>query len=138
MEFVLSHPTKATPVYRQQLSAQEGLVEMPLPESAALETGVRYRWTVFLNCEGTDEKVHARSFVERIPESGLADVNTMPPVEQADAYAERGIWYDALNTLISSYRAEAQMSTLLEIRNLLDQANTDVPLELYLATADAS
>lgn len=139
MEFVLSHPEKATPVYTKRLMAESGLVEVALPESIALEVGTRYRWTVFVTCNGGENKIHARSFVERVVNSELAaSVGAMTWMEQADAYAETGIWYDALNTLISGYREESQMSTLIEIRNLLDQANTEVPLELFLATAAAS
>lgn len=139
MEFVLSHPDNATPVYTKRLRAESGLVEVALPESIALEVGTRYRWTVFVTCNGGENKIHARSFVERVVNSELAaSVGAMTWTEQADAYAEKGIWYDALNTLINGYREESQMGTLVEIRNLLDQANTEVPLDLVLATAAAS
>jgi hypothetical protein len=138
MQFVLSHPDQATPVYTQRLSASSGLVEVSLPESVALEVGTRYRWTVFVACNGGENEVHARSFIERVADSELeADMGVMSSVERADAYAAKGIWYDALNTLIGAYRSESQMSTLLEIRALLDQANTEVPLELSLATQSA-
>lgn len=50
MEFVLSHPDQATPLYTQRLKANSRLVEVTLPESAALEVGTRYRWTVFVTC----------------------------------------------------------------------------------------
>jgi hypothetical protein len=139
MQFVLSHPDQATPVYTQQLSADSGLVEVTLPASVALEMGARYRWTVFVACNGGENEVHARSFVERVADPEFTSaVNDMTAMEKADAYAEKGIWYDALNTLIGAYRAESQMSTLLEIRALLDQAGTDVPLELSLATTHSA
>ncbi len=139
MQFVLSHPEQATPLYTQKISANSGLVEVTLPDSVALEVGPRYRWTVFVTCNGGENEVHARSFVERVADGDLeSSVSAMTSVERADAYAANGIWYDALNTLIGAYRSEAQMSTLLEIRDLLDQANTEVPLELSLATGSAS
>ena len=138
MELVLSHPDKATPVYIQRLSANSGLIEVTLPESAALEVGTRYRWTVFVTCNDGSDKIHARSFVERVADRELeAIISTMTPMEKADAYAAKGIWYDALNKLVSAYRTESQMSTLLEIRDLLNQANTEVPLDLSLARASA-
>jgi hypothetical protein len=134
MEFVLSHPEQAAPVYTQQVKAHSGLVEITLPASAALELDTRYRWTVFVTCDGGENEIHARSFVQRVADSELVStVAAMEPLERANAYAEKGIWYDALNTLIEAYRAEAQVSTLLEIRDLLSQANTEVPLELSLA-----
>lgn len=139
MQFVLSHPDQATPVYTQQLSANSGLVEVTLPQSASLEVGTRYRWTVFVACNNGENEVHARSFVERVADLELESAaGTMTSSDRANAYAAKGIWYDALNTLIGAYRSESQMSTLLEIRDLLDQANTEVPLELSLATHSAS
>ena len=135
MEFVLSHPQQAEPVYTQKLRSGTGLVEVALPKEAALEEGTRYRWTVFVTCNGGENKIHARSFVERVPDASVMAAEAAPgPIAQADAYAVNGIWYDALNTLIKAYRSEATMSTLLEIRDLLAQAETDVPLELSLAT----
>ena len=133
MEFVLSHPGQADPVYSQKLRARSGLVEVSLPKEAALEEGVRYRWTVFVNCNDGENQIHARSFVERVPDIATATVGLSSPIAQADAYAVNGIWYDALNTLIDAYRAKAEINTLLEIRSLLAQAETNVPLELSLA-----
>lgn len=136
MEFVLSHPEQAAPVYTKRLSADTGLVEVTLPNAVALEEGVRYRWTVFVTCNGGENEIHARSFVERVAASGLSsDVMSLSATEQAEVYAANGIWYDALNTLVNAYRSESQMSTLLDIRDLLEQAQTDVPLELSLATS---
>ncbi|NJM96952.1 MAG: DUF928 domain-containing protein [Phormidesmis sp. RL_2_1] len=137
MEFVLSHPEQADPIYTKSVRAEAGLVEVILPASAALEVGTRYRWTVFATCNGGENEVHARSFVERVADSHLsaAGVADMTPLDRAHAYAAQGIWYDALNTLVSAYREDGQISTLLEIRDLLEQAKTEVPLDLSLATA---
>lgn len=132
MEFVLSHPDQANPVYSQKIRSGTGLVEVSLPKEAALEEGVRYRWTVFVTCNGGENQIHARSFVKRVT-SPVDTAMIANPIDRADAYAVNGIWYDALNTLIDAYRAEASIGTLLEIRNLLAQAKTDVPLELSLA-----
>ena len=134
MEFVLSHPEQAEPVYTQKMRSDAGLVEVALPKEAALEEGTRYRWTVFVTCNGGENKIHARSFVERVPSSSaIAMTEASSPIEQADAYASQGIWYDALSTLIKAYRSEATLDTLLEIRHLLAQADTEVPVELSLA-----
>lgn len=135
MEFILSHPEHAEPVYTKRLQSDTGLVEMVLPELAALEADVEYWWTVFVDCDSDGEyEIHARSFVERVSDGSVANgMQTMAPLDQAATYAANGIWYDALNTLVSSYREDSQLVTLLEIRSLLDQANTQVPLELSLA-----
>ncbi|MEO0767930.1 MAG: DUF928 domain-containing protein [Cyanobacteria bacterium J06649_4] len=134
MEFVLSHPDNPEPVFTKTMHSGAGLVEVALPESVALEPNTMYRWTVFVTCDGGDYEIHARSFIERIEDSDIeASVASMLPSEQASTYAARGIWYDALNTLVSSYREDLRMVTLLDIRDLLDQAETQVPLELSLA-----
>jgi len=134
MEFSLSHPDQASAVYEKQVRSETGLVEVTLPDSVELEAGVPYRWTVFVNCEGGEYSIHARSFVERLAEGDTRTVATMSPIERATAYAAQGIWYDALNTLVSFYRQDGEMATLIEIRDLLRQAEAEVPLELSLAT----
>lgn len=136
MEFTLAHPDSATPIYTKRVQSGTGLVEVSLPDSAALEEGVPYRWTVFVDCEGGDYTIHARSFVERMSANGMF-TDSASSLERANAYAANGIWYDALNTLVSAYRQEGEMTTLLEIRELLRQAETEVPLELSLATESA-
>lgn len=133
MEFMLSHPNEAEPLYSKTISAPEGLVEVTLPASIELEEGVRYRWTVFMTCNGGENEVHARSFVKRVAADTLPVNEAMTHSEQAGIYASHGVWYDALNTLIRAYREDEQMSTLLDIRSLLEQAGTEVPLELSLA-----
>ncbi|MEM6867561.1 MAG: DUF928 domain-containing protein [Cyanobacteria bacterium P01_C01_bin.121] len=133
MEFMLSHPEQAEPVYTKEMQSAAGLVEVTLPESVALEVGKAYRWTVFVHCEGGEYTIHARSFVERTAENTLGEAATLSPIDRANAFAAQGIWYDALNTLVASYRQEGNMATLLEIRDLLRQADTEVPLELSLA-----
>ena len=133
MEFMLSHPDKAEPVYTQKLQASTGLVEVALPP-AALEMGKRYRWTVFVNCSSGGNQIHTRSFVERVPADGVAMVKeSNSAIALADAYAVSEIWYDTLNTLISAYREDPEIDTLLEICELLAQAQTNVPLDLSLA-----
>ncbi|MEL6555007.1 MAG: DUF928 domain-containing protein [Cyanobacteria bacterium J06621_11] len=134
MEFMLSDGISEEPVHVEQIQSEGGLVELSLPESAALKAGITYRWTVFVECDGGEYFIHARSFVERTEEMDTAMASNIAPVERADAYASQGIWYDALNTLVAAYRQDREMETLLAIRSLLQQAESEVPLELSLAT----
>ncbi|MGD1866846.1 MAG: DUF928 domain-containing protein [Phormidesmis sp.] len=134
MEFSLSHPDHANAVYEKQVQSETGLVEVTLPDSIALEVGTPYRWTVFVHCEGGEYTIHARSFVERLPAGDVRAAETMSSIERARTYAAQGIWYDALNTLVAFYRQDGEMATLLEIRDLLRQAEAEVPLEIALAT----
>ena len=137
MEFVLFHPERANPVYVQEIQPATGLIEVTLPESAALEVGVSYRWTVLVACDHNDLLAHTRSLIERVEISSEMS-NEMLGVEaisldQASLYASQGIWYDALNSLIGAYRQDAQTAVLQELYSLLQQANTEVPMELSLA-----
>lgn len=131
MEFMLSDGVSAEPVYTKQLQSAGGLVEVKLPESATLEIGTTYSWTVFVECDGGEYFIHARSFVERT--NNTVAMDELTPIDRASAYAGQGIWYDALNTLVAAYRQDNQLETLVEIRSLLQQAETEVPLELSLA-----
>ena len=134
MEFVLSDGIGEEPVYVKQIQSEGGLIEVKLPESAALKADTTYRWTVFVECDGGEYFIHARSFVALTDNVDAAALSELTPVETANVYAGRGIWYDALNTLVSAYRQHSEMDTLLAIRSLLQQAETEVPLELSLAT----
>lgn len=133
MEFVLYHPEYADPIYTQKLESATGLVEVTLPESAALEVGTSYRWTVFVGCQSSASSIYTRSFVERVEAHSDLDTSAMSSLDQAAFYASQGIWYDALNLLLGAYRQNAQADTLGELRNLLQQANTEIPVELCLA-----
>lgn len=133
MEFVLYHPEYANPVYTRALEATTGLIEVSLPESAALEAGVSYRWTVFVDCKSSNSSIYTRSFVERTEVPIELDANAVSPLDQAAFYAAQGVWYDALNLLIGAYRQDAQPNTLTELRNLLQQGNADIPIEVSLA-----
>lgn len=136
MEFMLFQSNQVEPVYSKEISASAGLVEVTLPADIELEEGVQYRWTVFMNCNSGSSQVHARSFVKRVAAADIPiDTSAMTTAEQATIYAAHGVWYDTLNALIRAYREEAQMKTLLEIRDLLEQAGTNVPLDLSLAIA---
>jgi len=133
MEFVLHHPEHADPVYTKALKSATGLMEVALPDSAALEVGVPYRWTVFVSCNDSDFSVHTRSFVERIEAPDELTLPIASSLDQASFYASQGIWYDALNLLIGAYRQDAQSAALVELRSLLQQADAEVPIELSLS-----
>lgn len=134
MEFVLLHPEHADPIYTKKIQSAIGLVEVTLPESAALEVGVPYRWTVSVTCDHDNFSVHTRSLVERVEMPNAApNTSVMSSFEQASFYASQGIWYDALNLLIDAYRQDAQIAVLQEFRSLLRQINTDMSIEPSLA-----
>ncbi|MEM9161912.1 MAG: DUF928 domain-containing protein [Cyanobacteria bacterium P01_F01_bin.4] len=120
MRLVLTHPEQANPVYTTTLTADAtGLATVTLPE---LSLGTQYRWTVFVAC-GQDSEIYARSFIERVeanPE--WTRLEPQSALEQAALYANAGIWYDTLNTLLDHYHQSQQPNTLAALSTLLTDA----------------
>ncbi|MEM9162059.1 MAG: DUF928 domain-containing protein [Cyanobacteria bacterium P01_F01_bin.4] len=92
-----------------------GVVHVSLPDTAPpIEVDHTYNWSLSVTCEdpaldpeplavmGTFQRIAASPQLEQT----LAEAQTLPAV--AAAYAETGIWYDALATLGSLYRAEPE------------------------------
>ena len=63
-------------------------------------------------------EISARSFIEYTDGESL-DVSDLSNLQQASAYADQGIWYDAMAALLAAdnqgvHDAEAMVQTLLE------------------------
>lgn len=109
MQFALMAPGHRQPLYQQTLKADRaGVIAVTLPESAALDLGQQYRWTVSLICDADrpSQNVYARAWVTRVaPSTNLAlqllGIKPGPEAEQlrALAYATAGVWYDAAASL---------------------------------------
>jgi hypothetical protein len=120
VQFILSSPESAEPLYTQALSIQQsGVAQVKLPTSVTLQSGIKYRWTVLLACQNGAE-IAARSFVEKIAAEPSSQTDSF---EQAIASAQAGIWYDALNALMTAYQQDPTNTALkTELRSLLSQA----------------
>ncbi|MEB3337918.1 MAG: DUF928 domain-containing protein, partial [Leptolyngbyaceae bacterium] len=86
-----------------------GIMSVQLPESAPpLEVNQYYRWYFSLVCRPSDrlEDVFVSAWVQRIePDRGLAQALQQTNVRQrASLYAENGVWYDALSSLVQLRR----------------------------------
>jgi len=100
------------------LPNQPGIIGYTLPTtSPALEIGKTYRWYLTLVCDSPDFSQNPRvdGWVERIqPESSLsraiakADARKLPSI-----YAEAGIWYEALASLVQLRRSEPKNVTYI-------------------------
>jgi hypothetical protein len=110
LQFTLMAPGSRQPLYQQTLKAEQaGVIAVTLPdESAALELGQQYRWTVSLICDADrpSQNVYARAWVTRVaPSTHLAlqllGIQPGPEAEQqrALAYATAGVWYDVAASL---------------------------------------
>lgn len=100
------------------LPNQPGIVSYTLPASSpVLVTGKTYRWYLTLVCDSQDFSNNPRvdGWVERIqPESSLsravtkADASKLPSI-----YAEAGIWYEALASLVQLRLSEPKNVTYI-------------------------
>lgn len=104
--FALVEPGVAKPIWQQQLKPNKaGIVQVKLPSNhSGLEVGKEYRWTVSLVCnqKRPSENTYAYAWIERVAttpklQQQLATVTDKR--ELAKAYAQAGIWYDAIATL---------------------------------------
>ncbi|MEO0539953.1 MAG: DUF928 domain-containing protein [Cyanobacteria bacterium P01_A01_bin.105] len=131
MELMLSHPDQAAPVYQKTITAdQSDIVQVTLPE---LEDDTRYRWTVFLTCDNSGHsEIHSRSFIQRVDRESASlteePLDQLSPLDQATAYADAGIWYDACQALLQDYAQTQSPDTLAAFYQLLGQANPAHPL----------
>ncbi|WP_161634943.1 DUF928 domain-containing protein [Leptolyngbya sp. Heron Island J] len=129
MTFHLSDPDLATPIYTRALQLEKtSVVSLTLPENYHLTAGKRYRWTVFVSCPGDHQaEISARSFVEYVDRESL-DVNHLSNLEQARAYADRGIWYDAIAVLLTGNHEETDAETM--VQSLLEQGESSAEATL--------
>lgn len=129
MSFVLQHPNEATPIYTQNIQLERsGLVNVTLSGDRPLETGTRYRWSVFLACSnGEAGEMVARSFIERIERADLMQqVKGRSLLEQGAIFASAGIWYDAISRLVTAYQQTPQNSEIRTgLKSLLQQAGVN-------------
>ncbi|MBD2092537.1 DUF928 domain-containing protein [Microcoleus sp. FACHB-1515] len=87
-----------------------GIISIALPNDAPpLEIGQTYQWSVSVSCQSNpSEPLFVEGSIQRVAiDPTLAgSLAAASPHEQAQLYAENGIWYDALTTLGNLYRTE--------------------------------
>jgi hypothetical protein len=134
MKFVLQNENVAEPVFVKTVQAERsGLVSLQIPAPQTLSPGIKYRWSVFLDCQdGHGSDVFARSFIERINNQRLSAGKSA--LEQAAISAKAGVWYDAISPLVAAYKQNPTNSTIkTELKSLLKQANTQLATRDRLA-----
>ena len=101
-------------VYQATLSitGENGIASLELPIGAGvppLEIGQAYQWTVALVCDATDRRsnLQVQGWVQRVEvDSALAaELAETCPRDRIALYAQNGLWFDALNTLVDLRRA---------------------------------
>ena len=99
------------------LPAESGILQVTVPESVVpLEVGETYAWALMLLCNTSDfsRNALAEGLIQRVP----ADASLTAQINQADlrdrpaAYANAGIWYDALESLAQLRYADPTNNSL--------------------------
>lgn len=120
-----SDNTLETIVIDQIGPSQKGYMAYELPlEQAELATGETYLWQVVSYCDASLEDVSKWTSAEIeivAPPADLALAQAETPLQQAQAYAQAGLWYDAIAAVFDATAPEAvafRSTLLLELAEL--------------------
>jgi hypothetical protein len=116
------------PIAKQLLTtAQEtsaGVISVPFPPSAVLQTDRNYRWEIAVYCdtgERVDSPLVISGQIQRIaPPTGL---NHQSPLQTAQDLAEKGIWYDAVTQIGKGLRGDRDPALASAWSDLMRSAN---------------
>ncbi|NES81950.1 MAG: DUF928 domain-containing protein [Moorea sp. SIO2B7] len=118
-QLVLSIMEQGTKHHSQtfvSITGDSGIISLqPSPDSPSLEIGKAYELVVMLVCEQRPSLNDPRisSWISRISLPQPKNQGTV--LEQAAWYAEQGIWYDALDTLVQARRSQPNNQDLMNI-----------------------
>ena len=142
LRFTLLEPGKK-PILTKELKPEPGIIALELPQnSAPLEVGKTYRWTVTVVCNPSkpSRNLFAIAWIERVPSPTEVQLSDNKDTSFCSiSYARMGIWYDALacnyNKLVKNPNNPGsswqQFHTLLEEINLAYLAKQIPELSLY-------
>ena len=106
IDFVL-RDRQGNAVYKTTFKSTElpaGVVQLTLPAQITLQAKKSYKWSLAIYCDATepDTPKVVRGRIERLEPSAALKrelTTATTPLQQAQIYAEQGIWYDALTVL---------------------------------------
>jgi Domain of Unknown Function (DUF928) len=114
-------------IYSSDLSSQPGIMQFTLPASApGLAIGQSYHWRVILQCDP------GRPSADQLVSAEIELITGQSTPSTAQAYAERGLWYEAF-ALAS---APERMQLLSDLANLEAEEPTDKILQQSKAIED--
>ncbi len=130
VEFSLVESEVAQPIFVQQIRLEKpGIVRMEMPKTLPeLVPGKEYRWCVTLidNANQRSSDTFAQSWIKRVPETSTLKQQlaaTKTDRDRASVYAQAGLWYDTISTLIKAQAANPSDSSVRDdFVKLLDQA----------------
>jgi Domain of Unknown Function (DUF928) len=118
LQVALTEEGAPKPIFVRELAvSRPGVMRYDLPSDLpGLQSGKEYRWTVSLICnpERPSQSAYARGWIERVS----ADINlvqrinaTTSPSQKASVYAQAGIWYDAVASLLDTPASSPDRTT---------------------------
>jgi hypothetical protein len=139
LELTLIEPGKAKPLLalKAEQASKSGIRRIKLASyKVELQPEVPYEWVVAIVPDAANRSmdVIAKGTIKRIapPASLTKDVENLDPLDRAAAYAEAGIWYDALESISNAVDAHpddasirAQRASLLKQVGLPEAAAAD-------------
>ncbi len=108
------------------ISGETGILQVSIPEEAPpLEVGKNYKWALALMCADTLEPDSpiVQGSITRVNTTIESNTqwSTMTQIEQANFYAESGIWYESIEILAELRQEEPNNTRLLAIwQEILD------------------
>ncbi len=107
-----------------EVPEEPGIISLKLPEDIPeLESGKLYHWYLALRCNPArpEEDAVVEGWVERVePEAELTQkLDKAKPIEQANAYAENGIWQDSITVLANLMRSPSPSNAARDSWNTL-------------------
>jgi Domain of Unknown Function (DUF928) len=145
MQLTIVEPGMSEPLWTQELPAgHAGLNEIQLPENIpALVVGRRYRWSLSRLCgmrRSNDTRME-RGWIERVAVDPVKSTFTAKTSieERANAYAEAGLWYDAIAQAASIPTGDAQATNRMtpQLLTLLKQGGIKTILQQEQKRAQA-
>jgi hypothetical protein len=112
-------------IYEVELpdAGKAGIGSHQLDEAARLEPKVQYEWTITLVTNEDNPSLNPVSggWLQLVEESDdlKAAVKDKSPADKVLAYAERGVWYDAIRVLNEAIAAQPDQEALVALRQAL-------------------
>ncbi|MBD2772936.1 DUF928 domain-containing protein [Iningainema sp. BLCCT55] len=132
VEFVLKD-NQGKEVYKNRLeniNTPKGIISIAIPQQIPpLQTGKTYKWSFSIYCDFKtieDRPGNVRGSIQRATISTTLKnqlANAKTPIEQANVYAQNGIWFDALTVLAVNIRNNKEKDVTSAWTQLLEQAN---------------
>ena len=103
-EFVLVDENNQEAYYATfDLPKQTGIIKLRIPETASLEPGKIYSWSMMVICDSRNRNrdQYIQGKIEYVAPGDAVDsqLSTLPALEQARIYANANLWLETLDTM---------------------------------------